>query len=198
MASLPKFGLDFVGDLPWGTHLCQFYETQRDLVEILVPYFAKGLRGNEACMWVTSEPLGAEEATAALAKAVPDLDRFVKSGQLLILPYKEWYLKGGTFDADRVLQGWVEKEREAISRSFEGLRLTGNTFWIERSLWGAFADYEEAVNSVIGKHRMIALCTYSLEKCSGNDVIDVERNHAGTIIKQGEKWTIVEDVFRRK
>ncbi|HYA33539.1 MAG TPA: MEDS domain-containing protein [Candidatus Bathyarchaeia archaeon] len=198
MAAVPKFGLDFVGDIPWGTHLCQFYETKQDLVEILVPYFAEGLRGNEACMWVTSEPLEVKEAAAALAKAVPNLDGFFKNNQLLILPYTEWYLKGKTFDADRVLNGWVKKEKEARARGFRGLRLTGNTFWIERSLWDSFADYEEAVNRVIGEHRIIALCTYALGKCSGSDVIDVERNHVGTIIKQSGKWMVVGDMICRR
>ncbi len=193
-----KFGLDVVGDIPWGIHLCQFYETKHDLAEILVPYFAEGLRSNEACMWVTSEPLEVDAAKAALANAVPNIDWFIESGQLLILPYTEWYLKGGEFDADRVLKGWVEKEQEALSRGFEGLRLTGNTFWIERSLWDSFTDYEETVNNVIGAHRMIAVCTYSLEKCSGSDVTDVIRNHVGTIIKKGESWSVVEDVLHRK
>jgi hypothetical protein len=34
------------------------------------------------------------------------------------------------------MQGWVEKEKEqeALSRSFDGLRVAGNTFWIERTL----------------------------------------------------------------
>ncbi|HYA60652.1 MAG TPA: MEDS domain-containing protein [Candidatus Acidoferrum sp.] len=198
MITARKFGLDFVGDISWGTHLCQFYETKHDLIDILVPYFAEGLRSNEACMWVTSEPLDVEEATASLAKVVPNVDQCIKNGQLLIFPYNDWYLKGGTFDADRVLQGWVEKEQEALSRGFEGLRLTGNTFWIERSLWDTFTDYEETVNNVIGAHRMIAVCTYSLEKCSGSDVTDVIRNHSGTIIKKGAAWVVVEDVVRRK
>jgi len=198
MDTLRKFGIDFVGDIPWGTHLCQFYETKHDLSEILVPYFAEGLRSNEACMWVTSEPLEVEEAKAALEKAVPNIDRFIKNGQLLILPYTEWYLKGGKFEADRVLQGWVEKEQEALSRGFEGLRLTGNTFWIERSLWDSFTDYEEAINNVLGAHRIIAVCTYSLGNCSGSDIIDVIRNHGGTIIKKGTTWSVVEDVVRRK
>jgi hypothetical protein len=53
-------GIDLVGYVPWGTHFCQFYETQEDLVSILVPYFAAGLEGNEYCIWVTAEPLGEE------------------------------------------------------------------------------------------------------------------------------------------
>ncbi|MGZ4912771.1 MAG: MEDS domain-containing protein [Halobacteriota archaeon] len=198
MTALRKFGVDIVGDVPWGTHLCMFYATKDDLAEILVPYFAEGLRSNEACMWVTSEPLEHDEALTALARAVPNVDQFLESGQLLMLPYTEWHMKGGTFDADRVMQGWLEKEQEALTRGFEGLRLAGNTFWIERGLWDAFTDYEEAVNAVIGEHRMIGVCPYSLEKCGGTDVVDVIRNHVGTIIKQGGSWSVVEDVVRRK
>ena len=75
-------------------------------------------------------------------------------------------MKDGTFDMDRVLNGWLEKLEQALARGFEGLRLTGNTAWLEKGDWQDFTDYEEAVNSVIGKHRMMALCTYSLDKCS--------------------------------
>ncbi len=64
-SSLRRFGLELVGKVPWGTHLCQFYESKEDLVKILVPYFAEGLRGNEFCMWVTSLPLEVDEAKKA-------------------------------------------------------------------------------------------------------------------------------------
>ena len=50
-------GIEVVGDVPWGTHFCQFYDTSQDLIEILVPYYQEGLKGNEFCIWVTSEPL---------------------------------------------------------------------------------------------------------------------------------------------
>ena len=28
-------GIDILGDVPWGTHLCLFYETEQDLIDIL-------------------------------------------------------------------------------------------------------------------------------------------------------------------
>ena len=198
MATVQEFGTDFIGGIPWGTHLCQFYETKQDLSDILVPYFAEGLRSNEACIWITSEPLEVEEATAALEQAVPDIDRFIKNGQLLILPYTEWYLKDGTFDIDRVLQAWIKEEQEALSRGFKGLRVTGNTFWIERSFWNDFTDYEEAIDALLRAHRIIVVCTYSLRNCSGSDIIDVIRNHGSAIIKKGATWSVVEDVGVRK
>jgi hypothetical protein len=196
--ALRKSGTEMVGDVPWGTHLCQFYETKEDLIDILVPYFAEGLKNNEFCMWVTSRPLGVEEARAALQKAVPDLEQYIKKGQIEILPHTDWYLLGGEFDVDRVLNGWVEKEKGALDRGFAGLRLTGNTFWIERNYWKRFVGYEAAVNDVILGHRIIAICTYSLEKCTGSDVIDVMRNHESILIRKGKTWVLAEDVLKRK
>ena len=198
MTTARKFGLDFVGDIPWGTHLCQFYDNKHDLIDILVPYFAEGLRSNEACVWVTSEPLKEKEAATALERVIPDIIQFIEKGQLFILSYTEVHMKGGTFDADRVIQWWLDKEQEALNRGFEGLRLAGNTFWIEQNLWDAFTDYEETVNDALEGHRIIAVCPYSLEKCGGSDVTDVIRNHGGTIIKKGANWSVVEDVVHRK
>jgi PAS domain S-box-containing protein len=197
-AASRKFGINLVGAIPWGTHLCQFYESKQDLIDILVPYFAEGLRSNEFCMWVTSPPLEVDEAKEALKKAVPALEDYLRKGQIVIISYSDWYLLGGKFDCDRVLQGWVEKEENALKRGFEGLRLTGNTFWVERNLWNSFVDYEGAVNDVIGEHKMLALCTYCLGNCSGSDVLDVVRNHIGTLLKQGNKWSLVEDVLHRQ
>src|SRR5215471_18884466 len=75
-------GITTIGDVSWGTHFCQFYQDKRDLIDILVPYFKAGLENNEFCMWVTSEPLRAEEAKAALAANVENLERYIANGQL--------------------------------------------------------------------------------------------------------------------
>jgi hypothetical protein len=50
-------GITVIGDVPWGTHFCQFYQDKQDLIDILVPYFKAGLENNEFCIWITSEPL---------------------------------------------------------------------------------------------------------------------------------------------
>ena len=84
-----KTGIDIIGDAPWGTHLCQFYQTKKDLIDILVPYFKAGLENNEFCMWITSEPLKVEDAKAALKIVVKNLDHFIKKGQIKILDYSK-------------------------------------------------------------------------------------------------------------
>jgi len=184
-------GIALIGDVPWGTHFCQFYKTKKDLLDILVPYFKAGLENNEFCMWVTSEPLSVEDAKKAMKKAVPRFEDYVRSGQIEIIPYNQWYTLGGNFEEKRVLKGWVDRLRSALNKGFDGLRLTGNTFWIEKKDWKAFTDYEAAVNSVIGRYRMLAICTYSLRKCGVAEIVDVVKNHEFALAMKDGEWQVI-------
>ncbi len=195
---LRQSGIDVIGAVPWGTHFCQFYATRQDLIETLIPYFKAGLEANEFCMWVTSAPLQVNQATEALRDAAPELDRYLRNGQIEILDYSQWYTPSGRFDADTVLQGWTDKLAAARQRGFDGLRLTGNTFWLEQADWVDFTKYEEMVNDVIGAMHMIALCTYSLEKCGLREVMDVITNHQFALIKSAGHWEIIESAAHKK
>jgi PAS domain S-box-containing protein len=197
-SALRDSGIKILGRVPWGTHFCQFYQTRKDLLDILVPYFRAGLEANEFCMWICSEPLGVAEAKKALRKAVPGLARYFPKGQIEILPFTEWYVRRGHFNSRRVMKGWVDKLNGALARGFEGLRLSGNTFWLEQKDWRAFADYEEDVNSVISRYPMIALCTYSLERCGAQEVIDVLDTHQQALIRRAGKWTLVASSVMKK
>ena len=55
--ALRNTAIEPVGEMPWGTHFCHFYETTDDLLETLLPFFKVGLESNEFCAWVVSEPL---------------------------------------------------------------------------------------------------------------------------------------------
>jgi PAS domain S-box-containing protein len=195
---LRNSGIDVIGSVPWGTHFCQFYKTKQDLIDILVPYFKAGLESNEFCMWVTSEPLVVAEAQESMRGAVEHFDEYLRRGQIEIISYNEWYLLGGNFDDDRVLAGWLSKLERALTRGYYGLRLTGNTFWLERNHWQAFTEYEAKVNDVIGQYRMVAICTYCLDKCDGAAVIDVVRNHQFALIKHEGRWDIIESAIYKQ
>jgi PAS domain S-box-containing protein len=184
-------GIDVIGNVPWGTHFCQFYKTKQDLIDILVPYFRAGLENNEFCMWVTSEPLVMAEAKQVMREAVSGFDEYLRLGQMEIIPYNELYLLGGSFDDGRVLDGWVSKLEQALARGYSGLRLTSNTFRLERNHWQAFREYETKINDVIGKYQMMAVCTYSLDKCDGAAFIDAVKNHQFALVKQEGKWGII-------
>ena len=193
-----KTGIDIVGDVRWGTHLCHFYRKKEDLTEILIPYFTVGLQNNELCMWITSDPLGAEDAKATLRKAVGNLDDYIDKGQIEIVDSGEWYTKSGRFEPDMVLNGWVNKENEAVKRGFDGLRAAGNISWLERRDWREFANYEAEIDKVIGDYRMIAICSYCIDRCVASDVIDVVDNHRFTLIRKEREWAAIESSQRRR
>ena len=87
-----KTGIDVVGDMPWGTHFCLFYETKEDLLDILIPYCKAGLESEESFQWAVADPLTIEEAKDALKGAVPDLDRYLADSSIEMMPACDCYL----------------------------------------------------------------------------------------------------------
>ena len=84
-----KTGVDVVGDMPWGTHFCLFYETKADLLETVVPYCKAGLESEEFCLWVVAAPVAKEDAWHALKRAVPDFDRYVADHSIEIVAARD-------------------------------------------------------------------------------------------------------------
>jgi PAS domain S-box-containing protein len=191
-------GIDIIGEVPWGTHFCQFYQTKEDLMDVLVPYFKAGLENNELCIWITSQPLEVEEAKKDLKKVLPDIEIYLENGQIEIIPYAHGYVKEGIFDPDKVIHGWAEKLDKALAEGYDGVRATGYTSWIEKEGWGDFMEYETKVDCVIGGHRMIALCPYKLEMCSATEIIDVVFNHQFSLIKREGKWARIDNSGRKR
>lgn len=185
-------GLPGVGELVWGSHFCHFYRNRDDLVDSLVPFFKSGLEGGEACLWITSEPFRAEDARAVLKQAVPDLDQRREAGQIQIIDYEEWYTRSGETDAEAVLAGWVSRAGRALEQGFAGLRLTGNTYWLEKKDWSGFVEYERRVNETFRHHRIIGLCSYCLSRCNQDEVLDVIRNHDFTLARRDGEWEHIE------
>src|SRR6266404_7156251 len=105
-AEMEKTGIDVVGDIPWGTHFCLFYETLTDLLEPLVLYCKAGLENQEFCLWVVAAPLTEEDARHALKRAVPDFERYLADQSIEIVAARDWYLQHGAFDLNGVIGGW--------------------------------------------------------------------------------------------
>jgi signal transduction histidine kinase/ActR/RegA family two-component response regulator len=185
-------GISAIGDIPWGSHFCQFYRTGVDLAETLVPYFEAGLRSNESCLWVTGDHLEAEAAEALMVDAVPDFKDRISNGQMEIVSIRDWYTPGDAFDADGVLQGWIDREKDSKQRGFSGLRLTGDTFWVDRSGWDNFMEYEDKVNNAFRRYNLVALCTYCMEKCNAEDVVDVCCHHQFALARRRGTWELLE------
>lgn len=182
-------GIPAVGETRWGTHFCQFYRTKQDLLDTLIPYFVHGLRNNEFCMCVAATTLSVDEICEHMSQAMPDFHRFRDQQQIELWSYQDWYLGRSL---DDVLANWMEKYQQAIDRGFNGMRLSGDTKWLDRSGWNDFVSYENRVNESFGKFRLLGLCTYSLDKCAGDVVLDVVRTHQFALSRRRGAWEILE------
>src|SRR5437660_478057 len=192
MTEMRKTGVDVVGDIPWGTHFCLFYETRADLLETLVSCCKAGLENQEFCLWVVAEPLTGEDARHALKRVVPDLDQYLADQSIEIVEARDWYLQDGTFDLNRVISGWNEKLARASARGYTGVRVTGDTAWLEKKDWKDFCEYEESLNQAIAGQRLAALCTYPLAACGAAEILDVVRTHQFAVTKRRGSWDVIE------
>ena len=191
-SALRRTGISVVGDVPWGTHFCQFYETKEDLLNTLVPYFKAGLEDGEFCVWVVCEPVLEDEAWSALQRVVPDLDRYLSGGNIEMFPAREWYLERGKFELQWVTSAWNDKLSRALARGYPGMRVSGNTAWLERKDWRDFCEYEEQLNNSITDQPMAVLCTYPLMTSGAAELLDVARNHQFAIAKRQGTWEVIE------
>ena len=111
---------------------------------------------------VESEPLTAEEARTALRQHIPAFDRYMAAGNMEIVPGREWYLEGDRFDLERITSAWDEKLRDALDKGYDGMRMSGNAFWLNTDLWKDFCDYEYALNKLLEDQPITVLCTYPI------------------------------------
>ncbi len=187
-----KTGVEVVGDISWGSHFCLFYETRADLLETVVSYCKTGLENQEFCLWVVAEPLAVEDARRALKRAVPDFDQYLADQSIEIVAAREWYLQDGTFDLNRVIHGWNEKLASASDRGYAGVRVTGDTAWLEKKDWKDFCEYEESLNLAVANQRLAVLCTYPLAACGASEILDVVRTHQFAVTKRRGSWDVIE------
>ena len=192
ITEMRKTGVDVVGDMPWGTHFCLFYETLADLLETLVSYCKAGLESREFCLWAVAAPLTTEDAMHALKRAVPDFDRYLDDKSMEIVLASDWYSENGRFDLKRVTDGWNEKLASASARGYAGVRVTGDSAWLEKQDWKNFCEYEDSINQSIANQRMTVLCTYPLVAFGADEILDVVRTHQFAVTNRRGTWDVIE------
>ena len=190
--AMRKTGLGVLGDRPWGTHFCVFYETDEDLFEMLVPYFKAGIENNELCFWVLAESVSEEAAWQALNREFPAADRPLIRRNIEFMPSEDCYLKQGVFDLKRVTDEWGERLQLALAAGYDGIRVSGYAGWPHTREWPNFWKYEGSLNESIVDQQMMVLCTYPLTGSSGFDVLDVAHTHQCAVSRRIGSWQVIE------
>jgi len=187
-----KTGIGVVGDRPWGAHLCLFYETKEDLLEMVVPYLKAGFESGEYCVWSIPDILTQQEAHQALSELLPGMGRYSDDRRFEIHSGRDLYLTGGRFDREKVKATWNAKLAHALAEGCEGLRVVGDAFWLDESAWKDFYEYEMELNQSMAGRQMSVLCAYPLDVTGAADIFDVARAHQCAVAKRNRDWEVVE------
>jgi PAS domain S-box-containing protein len=191
-------GIDIVGDIPWGTHFSLFYQTKKDLIDILIPYFKAGLENNELCFWITPELLDVDEAITALKMTFPDLDIYLEKRQIEIIPYTYGYANENPSDTQMTLNHFIEKTNQALASGYDGLRYSGNIFWSGKMDWQDLICYEESLDKVIGNYHVLVLCAYFYYICEVASIAETAYNHKFILAKKDGSWEKIENSGRKR
>lgn len=149
--ALRKTGIDVIGNVPWGTHISQLYSSKDDFIEELAPYIKEGLLSNELCVWIYSQNVTYQEVYESIKKSSLDVEKYINSGQLKIIPHTEWYIKDSSFNELRVNEQWLQLIKYALNSGYDGLRAVADMGWLERCFSRSFLNYEQNINSLISE-----------------------------------------------
>lgn len=174
----------------WGSHIAQLYDDKDDLVDILVPYIAKGLEQNERCIWVTKD-LSKDDILNALKTIFSNPYRYMDTGQLSVVNYKDWYLSSGRFNANEVLNKAIEEYRSSVAEGYLGLRSTGTLSWLDPKDWNDFMIYEKELNDNIPNFRALIVCSYRRDLCPKDGITCIADTHGFVISKYRNDWRLI-------
>ena len=119
---------------------------------------------------------------------IPNFDRYLAAGNMEIVRGREWYLEGDQFGLARILRGWDEKLRSALAKGYQGMRVSGNAFWLNSKYYKDFCDYECALNRPLEGQPMRVLCTYPMVASSAAEVLQVAQAHQRAVVQRKGHW----------
>src|SRR5688572_7494002 len=180
--SLRRSGIPLVGDVPLGAHICHFFQTGEDLFDTAQPYLAAGLESNELCLWLFIEPYGKDASIDAFRRGLPQFERHLASGAIMIEPAEEWLTEDGAFNVPFFNHKWETLFVEMKERGYDCLRVGGACFPGLR--WEDIRDHEKSLDESICARPMIVLCCFSLETTEAAAIIDVAQTHSVAIAQR--------------
>ncbi len=99
-------------DLEWGEQRCRAYRSHPALLELVIPYFAQGLKRNERCLWVAPAALASQIARQEDSRLRDLRDA---GDQLEIIDCADWSALACR-----------REEARALSQGYSGLRVSGD------------------------------------------------------------------------
>ena len=181
-ADEPKVLPAVLAGVKHGSHICAFYETSDDLIDLVIPFLASRANRGELCVWMMPDGVSDE---ARLRTSAPLAERGIEPHQA-----RDLY-QAPHFESGPVTRFWNEKVQEALVRGHSGMCASGDAFWLRPREWKTFLDYEANLNDFIADKPITLLCTYPLSVSKAGDLLDVARAHQIALSKRQNTWEVI-------
>lgn len=170
-------------DLGDARHVCALFASDDEEYRVLLPFVKDGFScGHNAVHIVNS--IERDHHLARLARAGIDTDTALRTGQLDVRSTSETYLRGGSFDQERMLQVFGDLARRRHADDRPPNRIVCRMDWAANGtdLLNDVIEFESQVNTVWQESTDVVICTYHLQRFSGAAVIDILRTHPIVIL----------------
>ncbi len=160
--------------VPWGSHLCQLYETDRGRVQMAVPFLVDGLKNGDACFLIASTS-ARRQLLESLKSAMDGLGDHIDAGRLRLMP--------GAKTGAEMLTALDDSFGHALQQGFGRLRLVGDMTWfLDQGLSGdELVNFETRYDRQIGhSYPIVSLCLYDARRFSGVELLHALKSHADT------------------
>jgi len=150
-----------------GDHVCTLFTTRREQIGAAAEFIRGGLALGQRCLYICCEQTP-DEFREELRDASIDVDAEETRGALEVITKAEGHLKGGSFDAARMIEMLAEELSDALATGFTGLRGAGDMTWLLDQAPGSheLLAYEALLNYFCANRPVVLLCQYSREKLS--------------------------------
>jgi signal transduction histidine kinase/ActR/RegA family two-component response regulator len=167
-----------IARLRQGDHLCLIYESAAEQTAALVPYFKAGFAAGERCLFI-GHGTSCRRLEHALEEAGVDVRAEHDRGALVCLTQRESWLPGGRFDPGALMDLLRQAEQQALDDGFNGLRATWNMGWVLEGIAGGdrLMEYEAHLNRFLAGSRTCALCRYSREASTAEELQQALHTH---------------------
>ncbi|MFZ3383858.1 MAG: MEDS domain-containing protein, partial [Candidatus Methanoperedens sp.] len=159
-------------------HLCLIYESLEEQLAAVIPFFKKGLKSNEQCVYIVDDNTVQTVLDAMRSEGI-DVDSVIRSGALKVITKRDSYLKEGYFDSDSMIQFLKEAVDSAKKKGFAGLRVTGEMTWALGNDPGdeRLIEYEAKLNYFVHEYKVQVICQYNRNRFPPEIIINVIRTH---------------------
>jgi excisionase family DNA binding protein len=166
--------------LPFGTHLCGFYSTNKGRAKLAVSFLAGGLVPGAVC-YLVAERAVQREILAYLGMDQAVLQREIAAGRLVPVEH------AATRQAQQ--KNFEQLFMKAIAGGAHSLRFVGDVWGVARNLTrDDLVEFEEAFDQMSRRLPLVSLCLYDVRRFSSLDALRALRGHGDGFRYPVERW----------